>query len=189
MNEEVTLNPGQSSDGNPPPTYRWRKVGAGFISLPSDNSWHSLGRVALSDFGVYQCVASNSFGSVIIKEVKLVRARLEIRGVNGAPLGNVAINTSAPRGEFLLLNLNDQLVVDSEPPATIKWFEKPSAVSSGRWEITNALERRGVSVARDAVALLAVANEDDAHVVKVKFENPTALISKEAPPWNIKVII
>ena len=185
-NEEVTLNPGLSADGNPPPTYRWRKVGLGYVSDSSDDSWRSLGRVSTADFGVYHCVAANSFGSVIIKEIRLIRARLEVVEVS-APEEALALNSTAARGQFLRLRWADRVVVDSQPPAIVKWFEKPDATSSSQWEITNALWRRGLSVQRDAVALLELSNEDNERSVKVKFENPTALISRELSPWTIKV--
>lgn len=71
------------AQGHPPPFYRW-KLNDSFI-LPSSGSRYSLmgGNLHISqlnkeeDVGVYQCLASNSFGTIISREASLHVAYLE----------------------------------------------------------------------------------------------------------------
>ena len=134
--------------------------------------------------GTYHCVASNPCGSVVVQEVELVRARLEIRRVDGGSLDD-DFNASRQRGKSLTLNLAEEIIVDSQPPPTISWFEF-SASHSPSNEIFDT-RRRAVSVARDVAALLDLESNDDGHLVRVKFENPTAGITQESPRWLVKV--
>ena len=69
LGDRVTLSADYSAEGNPPPTYRWRKRGSGFVSSASADSLFTINGVVESNFGVYHCVANNSFGGVIIAEV------------------------------------------------------------------------------------------------------------------------
>uniref|UniRef100_A0A3Q2QQE1 Contactin 3a, tandem duplicate 1 n=1 Tax=Fundulus heteroclitus TaxID=8078 RepID=A0A3Q2QQE1_FUNHE len=71
------------AQGHPPPFYRW-KLNGSFI-LPIPGSRYSLmgGNLHISnlnkeeDVGIYQCLASNSFGTIISREASLHVAYLE----------------------------------------------------------------------------------------------------------------
>uniref|UniRef100_A0A1A8P263 Contactin-3 n=1 Tax=Nothobranchius pienaari TaxID=704102 RepID=A0A1A8P263_9TELE len=71
------------AQGHPPPFYRW-KLNDSFI-LPSPGSRYSLmgGNLHIShlnkeeDVGIYQCLASNSFGTIVSREASLHVAYLE----------------------------------------------------------------------------------------------------------------
>ncbi|KAM6925227.1 contactin-4 [Xenentodon cancila] len=71
------------AQGHPPPFYRW-KLNGSFL-LPSPVSRYSLmgGNLHIShlnkdeDVGVYQCLASNSFGTILSREASLHIAYLE----------------------------------------------------------------------------------------------------------------
>ncbi|KAM9752126.1 contactin-4 isoform 1-T1 [Menidia menidia] len=81
MRREVVFS--CEAQGHPPPIYRW-KLNDCFI-LPSPGSRYSLmgGNLHISqlnkeeDVGVYQCLASNSFGTIISREASLHVAYLE----------------------------------------------------------------------------------------------------------------
>uniref|UniRef100_A0A8C9YSG5 Contactin 3a, tandem duplicate 1 n=1 Tax=Sander lucioperca TaxID=283035 RepID=A0A8C9YSG5_SANLU len=71
------------AQGHPPPFYRW-KLNDSFI-LPRPGSHYSLmgGNLRIShlnkeeDVGIYQCLASNSFGTIVSREASLHIAYLE----------------------------------------------------------------------------------------------------------------
>ncbi|KAM8863962.1 contactin-4 isoform 2-T2 [Spinachia spinachia] len=71
------------AQGHPPPFYRW-KLNGSFI-LPRPGSRYSLsgGNLHIShlnkeeDVGIYQCLASNSFGTIVSREASLHIAYLE----------------------------------------------------------------------------------------------------------------
>ncbi|XP_026873742.2 LOW QUALITY PROTEIN: contactin-3 [Electrophorus electricus] len=78
---EVTFS--CEAQGYPPPSYRW-KINDTFISL-RPGSRHSIsgGNLRISqlnkdqDVGIYQCLASNSFGTILSREASLHIAYLE----------------------------------------------------------------------------------------------------------------
>ncbi|KAL2091480.1 hypothetical protein ACEWY4_013743 [Coilia grayii] len=71
------------AQGSPPPFYRWRLNGS--IIDPTSGSHYTLsgGNLRIShlnkdrDAGTYQCLASNSFGTIISREASLTFAYLE----------------------------------------------------------------------------------------------------------------
>ena len=134
--------------------------------------------------GTYHCVATNPCGSVVVQEVELVRARLEIRRVDGGSLDDDR-EVERQRGKSITLNLAEEIIVDSQPPPTISWFEF-SASHSPSNEIFDS-HKRAISEARGVAALLDLESDDDGHLVRVRFENPTAGITKESPRWIVRV--
>ncbi|TRZ04084.1 hypothetical protein DNTS_016588 [Danionella cerebrum] len=78
---EVTFS--CEAQGHPPPTYRW-KMNDSFI-YPQSSSRYSIsgGNLQISrlnkeeDAGIYQCLASNSFGTILSREASLHIAYLE----------------------------------------------------------------------------------------------------------------
>ncbi|TRZ04086.1 hypothetical protein DNTS_016588 [Danionella cerebrum] len=72
---EVTFS--CEAQGHPPPTYRW-KMNDSFI-YPQSSSRYSIsgGNLQISrlnkeeDAGIYQCLASNSFGTILSREASL----------------------------------------------------------------------------------------------------------------------
>ncbi|XP_028302819.1 contactin-4 isoform X1 [Gouania willdenowi] len=71
------------AQGSPPPLYRWKLNGTDII--PKSGSHYSLsgGNLRIShlnkdqDAGTYQCLASNSFGTIVSREASLTFAYLE----------------------------------------------------------------------------------------------------------------
>uniref|UniRef100_UPI00398E7C5B contactin-4-like isoform X3 n=1 Tax=Pristiophorus japonicus TaxID=55135 RepID=UPI00398E7C5B len=79
--KKATLN--CEARGNPAPHYRWLKNGTD-IDISMDYRYSLVGGnlvinnpVRTQDYGTYQCFATNSFGTIVSKEVKLQFAYLE----------------------------------------------------------------------------------------------------------------
>ncbi|KAG7478067.1 hypothetical protein MATL_G00076480 [Megalops atlanticus] len=80
-NREVVFS--CEAQGNPPPFYRWKLNGT--VIVPKSGSHYSLsgGNLRISrlnkdeDAGTYQCLASNSFGTIVSREASLTFAFLE----------------------------------------------------------------------------------------------------------------
>ncbi|XP_057194880.1 contactin-4 isoform X2 [Triplophysa rosa] len=80
-NKEVVFS--CEAQGHPPPFYRWKLNGT--LINPKPGSHHSLsgGNLRIShlnkdeDAGTYQCLASNSFGTIVSREASLTFAYLE----------------------------------------------------------------------------------------------------------------
>uniref|UniRef100_A0A8C2L0Z4 Contactin 4 n=1 Tax=Cyprinus carpio TaxID=7962 RepID=A0A8C2L0Z4_CYPCA len=80
-NREVVFS--CEAQGDPPPFYRWKLNGS--LLNPKPSSHHSLsgGNLRINhlnkdeDAGTYQCLASNSFGTIVSREASLTFAYLE----------------------------------------------------------------------------------------------------------------
>ncbi|XP_051752439.1 contactin-4 isoform X2 [Ctenopharyngodon idella] len=80
-NREVVFS--CEAQGDPPPSYRWKLNGS--LVNPKPGSHHSLsgGNLRINhlnkdeDAGTYQCLASNSFGTIVSREASLTFAYLE----------------------------------------------------------------------------------------------------------------
>ncbi|XP_069793097.1 contactin-4-like isoform X3 [Narcine bancroftii] len=79
--KKATLN--CEAKGNPTPHYRWQRNGTG-IDINLDYHYSVIGGslvinnpVRTQDYGSYQCFATNSFGTIVSKKVKLQFAYLE----------------------------------------------------------------------------------------------------------------
>ena len=118
-------------------------------------------------------------------QINLIRARLQITGINGNSLQDQ--NASAKRGTFLHLQLSDIVSVDSQPLPTITWFETAGDISSIRKEITNSIVGRSVSVTSESAGLMDLSSHDQGLKVKVKFDNSFTGESQESPYWNVEV--
>uniref|UniRef100_A0A8B9L756 Ig-like domain-containing protein n=1 Tax=Astyanax mexicanus TaxID=7994 RepID=A0A8B9L756_ASTMX len=71
------------AQGQPPPSYRWKLNGTVLSPKPSSHYSLSGGNLRISrlnkeqDAGVYQCLASSSFGTIVSREASLTFAYLE----------------------------------------------------------------------------------------------------------------
>ncbi|KAJ8409219.1 hypothetical protein AAFF_G00234170 [Aldrovandia affinis] len=71
------------AQGNPPPTYRWKLNGTVIVPKPGTHYSLSGGNLRISrlnkdeDTGTYQCLASNSFGTIVSRQASLTFAFLE----------------------------------------------------------------------------------------------------------------
>uniref|UniRef100_A0AAQ4Q382 Contactin 3a, tandem duplicate 1 n=1 Tax=Gasterosteus aculeatus aculeatus TaxID=481459 RepID=A0AAQ4Q382_GASAC len=71
------------AQGHPPPFYRWKLNGSFILPRPGSRFSLSGGNLHIShlnkeeDVGIYQCLASNSFGTIVSREASLHIAYLE----------------------------------------------------------------------------------------------------------------
>ena len=118
INESVKLP--CVADGNPTPTYTWYRQGNLFNPSANANryaQWPNTGTLIINnpqvdDDGMYQCFATNKFGTSVSYKVNLRRGDLE-------PFATTAVVTKSVRvGSWLRLYCNPP---QSYPPATIYW--------------------------------------------------------------------
>uniref|UniRef100_A0A8C2IPF9 Contactin 4 n=1 Tax=Cyprinus carpio TaxID=7962 RepID=A0A8C2IPF9_CYPCA len=79
-NREVVFS--CEAQGDPPPFYRWKLNGSLLNSKPGSHHSLSGGNLRINhlnkeDAGTYQCLASNSFGTIVSREASLTFAYLE----------------------------------------------------------------------------------------------------------------
>ncbi|XP_067855016.1 contactin-4-like isoform X1 [Heptranchias perlo] len=91
--KKATLN--CEAKGNPPPHYRWQRNGSD-IDISMDYHYSLVGGslvinnpVRTQDYGTYQCFATNLFGTIVSKRVKLQFAYLE--NFKGKSRSNVSV--------------------------------------------------------------------------------------------------
>ncbi|XP_023660803.1 contactin-4 isoform X1 [Paramormyrops kingsleyae] len=71
------------AQGSPPPTYRWKLNGSSVVPTAGSRYSFYSGNLKISnllkeeDVGTYQCLAANSFGTIVSREAKLSIAYLE----------------------------------------------------------------------------------------------------------------
>ena len=80
-----------SARGSPPLRYRWIKVGAGFVTPASPNGFHRISAMKASDYGAFRCLVANDLGAVLSRESIIIRAKLELKALEGDNVKNETV--------------------------------------------------------------------------------------------------
>uniref|UniRef100_A0A3P9LQE2 Contactin 4 n=1 Tax=Oryzias latipes TaxID=8090 RepID=A0A3P9LQE2_ORYLA len=111
--------------GEPRPTYRWLKNGQPLTThgrIHAEANTLTISKIALSDSGMYQCIAQNAFGSI--------HASAELKVAASPP-----DFTRRPVKEATVLQRGGELVLecrpDASPKATILWWRGSDLLRGG----------------------------------------------------------
>lgn len=109
-----------SADGNPSPTFQWRKNGTPVAGATTNT--FTLSAATLADAGTYSAVATNSLGSAVSNDAVLI--------VNNTP-SSAPVFTSQPTGVNATANTSVTFTAAASgvPSPTYQWFRNGTAVA------------------------------------------------------------
>lgn len=137
-----------TSDGNPAPTFQWKKNGNAIAGATSFT--YAISSVTTGDAGTYTVVATNSLGSATSPDEVLV--------VEAAPTGSAPAFTTQPTATQTVATGGTATLTaaaSGSPTPTYQWYKNGSAISG--WT-TASLSLAGVTVNDTATYYVVATN-------------------------------